>query len=109
MSQLDRVYVGRGDKGNKLVGEFVCQMLDENVEPCELVGKSKKALLHHEILANKYGHQCSSVVNLITITNQCFICSSTFASLQCAQHHVANALSKGKCKADRGYNKNEAC
>lgn len=103
LDKLDHVFVNSCEgKVDTPTIEHVCQIITpEGV--CGYVAKSAAALKHHEVLSGRPNHDCRSVVNLITITNQCPLCSSCFVDIATTQHHLMHAISSGKCQADRGY------
>ena len=108
LDKLEYVFVGRG--GGKCgtdepADKFVCQIRDSNGVACGFEAASEAALQRHQISSGKENHMCRSIVHIITITNQCCLCSSVFADRVTAQHHLSNSLTKGVCKADNNYRK----
>ena len=63
---------------------------------CDRMFGTLKALFAHR----RFEHSYRNVLYPPTVTNQCFVCMSTFASQQVAQKHVSKAFRTGRCVCD---------
>eukprot|EP00959_Pyramimonas_sp_CCMP1952_P438398 9178198-Pyramimonas_sp.AAC.1 len=54
----------------------------------------------HYVRSQAEGHGARGAPCAAALSNYCLICKSTFANGEAAQHHVLNALKKGRCFVD---------
>ena len=103
LHNLKKAYTRKDTMSDVPSGCFPCNISLVNGEPCNFVAHSHSALCRHQVFSKQYGHNRRSIINTLTITNQCCICRSVFSSRISAQHHTSNALIKGICKCDQGF------
>ena len=107
LDKLNKVYLSSNPDGDIPSGCFQCDVLDIEGNRCPFSANSHAALCRHKVFSKGYGHNLRSVINTLTITNQCIICKSVFASKVSAQHHLSNALITGSCQTDLGFKATE--
>lgn len=82
---------------------FVCEEVEATGVQCGRVFSSMAGLHAHR----RFGHRLQRQVALLTLSNQCPWCMTTFASRQSAQHHTSRALFLGRCRADRSSRRHQ--
>ena len=88
-------------------GVFACDALKEDGTPCGKEFPTYRALKAHQNFTVGGRHGERDKINRLTVTNQCMLCSSTFASRIVAMRHVAGACKHGRCITDRAVNEHE--
>ena len=83
------------------VDEWTCDLGEAEDTPCGQKFGSRKALLAHQRQSGAPGHGWELLAYKATLTNQCPICLTTFASRQVAFQHLARSLVSKRCLVDR--------
>ena len=100
-----RVELSDDEGDDDLEGEnenSICTLLDEDGWECGRRWPTARALAAHQRHTQGRTHGEPKGVASLVVTNQCFWCSSTHASIETTSKHVAAAEKHNRCVVDAG-------
>ena len=100
-----RVELSDDEGDDDLEGEnenYICTLLDEDGWECGQHWPTARALAAHQRHTQEGTHGEPKGVASLVVTNQCFWCGSTHASIETTSQHMAAAERHNRCVVDAG-------